>query len=89
MRQRVITAVVALLIFIPIIVMGGIWVDIAALALGIVAISEILVMKKKLLISPESVIAYLGVCSLILPNAWTSFFYQDISVRTLCSSCLY
>ncbi|WP_057823662.1 phosphatidate cytidylyltransferase [Lentilactobacillus sunkii] len=79
MKQRVITAVVALLIFIPIIVMGGIWVDIAALALGIVAISEILVMKKKLLISPESIIAYLGVCSLILPDAWTSFLPGHIS----------
>ncbi len=73
MRQRVITAIVALLIFIPIIIMGGIWIDIAALALGIVAISEILVMKKKLLISPESIIAYLGVCALILPTKWTSF----------------
>ena len=69
MRQRVITAVVALLIFIPIIIMGGIWVDIAALVLGIVAISEILVMKKKLLISPESIIAYLGVSVLILPDS--------------------
>lgn len=46
LRQRVITAIVALLIFIPIIIMGGIWIDIAALALGIVAISEILVMKR-------------------------------------------
>lgn len=27
MRQRVITAVVALLIFIPIILLGGIWID--------------------------------------------------------------
>jgi phosphatidate cytidylyltransferase len=78
-RQRVITAVVALLIFIPIIIMGGIWVDIAALVLGIVAISEILVMKKKLLISPESIIAYLGVSVLILPDSWVGFLPGHIS----------
>lgn len=47
MKQRVITAVVALIIFIPIIILGGLWIDIAALVLGIVAVSEILVMKKK------------------------------------------
>lgn len=46
MKQRVITAIVALIIFIPIIILGHIWVDIAAMLLGIVAISEILVMKK-------------------------------------------
>ena len=39
MRQRVITAVVALIIFIPIIIAGGIWVDIAAAVLGLIALS--------------------------------------------------
>ncbi|WP_056978268.1 phosphatidate cytidylyltransferase [Lentilactobacillus senioris] len=70
MKQRVITAVVALIIFIPIILAGGIWIDIAAAVLGIVAISEILVMKKKLLISPEAIISYIGVLSIIAPESW-------------------
>ena len=60
MRQRVITAVVALIIFIPIIVAGGIWVDIAAFALGLVALSEVLIMRKKLLVSPEAIISGIG-----------------------------
>ncbi len=47
MRQRVITAVIALIIFIPIIIAGGVWVDIAASVLGLIALSEILVMRKK------------------------------------------
>ncbi|WP_268913169.1 phosphatidate cytidylyltransferase [Lentilactobacillus sp. SPB1-3] len=72
MRQRVITAVVALIIFIPILILGGIWTDLAALVLGIIAMSEILVMKKKLLISFESIISYLGVSVMIIPNAWLS-----------------
>jgi phosphatidate cytidylyltransferase len=71
-KQRVITAIVALIIFIPIIILGHIWVDIAAMLLGIVAISEILVMKKRILVSTESILAYLGVSVLILPDTWTA-----------------
>ena len=41
MKQRVITAVVALIIFIPILVAGGIWIEIAAAALALVAMSEV------------------------------------------------
>ncbi|MFT8916027.1 phosphatidate cytidylyltransferase, partial [Lentilactobacillus hilgardii] len=76
MKQRVITAVVALIIFIPIIILGGLWIDIAALVLGIVAVSEILVMKKRILVSGESIIAYLGVSALILPDSWTGFLHN-------------
>lgn len=77
MKQRVITAVIALIIFIPIIILGHIWLDIAALALGIVAVSEILVMKKRILVAGESIIAYLGVSALILPGHWTNFLPGD------------
>lgn len=79
MRQRVITAVVALIIFIPIIIAGGVWIDIAAAVLGVVAISEILVMKKKLLISGEALISYLGVLVLIAPQQWLSLLPNNIS----------
>ena len=51
MRQRVITAVVALILFIPVIFVGGVTLDIVAMLLGAVAMSELLVMRKKLLIS--------------------------------------
>lgn len=60
----------ALIIFIPIIIIGGTWIDVAALVLGIIGISEILVMKKKLLVSPESILSFLGVSVLIIPDAW-------------------
>ncbi len=79
MKQRVITAVVALIIFIPIIVLGHVWLDIAALALGIVAVSEILVMKKRILVAGESIIAYLGVSALILPDNWTGFLPDNVN----------
>lgn len=79
MKQRVITAVVALIIFIPIIILGGLWIDIAALVLGIIAVSEILVMKKRILVSGESIIAYLGVSALILPDSWTGFLPNNFN----------
>lgn len=70
MRQRVITAVIALIIFIPIIIAGHIWVDIAAAALGLVALSEILVMRKKLIVSLEAVLSGIAVLLIILPDIW-------------------
>ncbi|WP_341778412.1 phosphatidate cytidylyltransferase [Levilactobacillus sp. HBUAS70063] len=70
MKQRVITAVVALIIFIPIIVAGHIWIDIAAFALGLVALSEVLIMRKKLLVSPEAIISGLGILLVIAPQSW-------------------
>jgi CDP-diglyceride synthetase len=72
-KTRIITAVIALAIFIPLIVYGGWPLTIAALALGIVAISEVLVMKKMFLISFEAIISYLGVALLILPDSWLDF----------------
>lgn len=73
MRTRIITAVVALAIFIPLIVYGHWPLTIAAVALGIVAMSEILVMKKMFVISFEAVVSYLGVALLILPDSWLDF----------------
>ncbi|HJE86688.1 phosphatidate cytidylyltransferase [Levilactobacillus brevis] len=70
MKQRVITAVVALIIFIPIIIAGHIWIDIAAFALGLVALSEVLIMRKKLLVSPEAIISGIGILLVIAPQGW-------------------
>lgn len=74
MKQRVITAVVALIIFIPIIIEGRIWVDLAGFVLGLVALSEVLIMRKKLLVSPEAFISGLGILAVIAPAGW----WQDL-----------
>lgn len=73
MKQRVITAVVALAIFIPLIVYGGLPLTVAALVLGIIALDEILIMKKMLLISFEAIVSNLGLLLLILPDNWLNF----------------
>lgn len=61
MKQRVITAVVALILFIPVIFVGGITLDIVAMLLGAIAMSELLIMRKKLLISFEAIVSMLAV----------------------------
>lgn len=83
MKQRVITAVIALIIFIPIIIAGGIWIDIAALVLGAVALSEVLIMKKKLLVSPEAILSGLAVLLLISPDGWFSNLPGHLSATYL------
>jgi len=70
MRQRVITAVIALIIFIPIIVAGGIWLEIASLALALVALSEVFIMRKRIIVSTEFLVAALGVIFLVLPSTY-------------------
>ena len=59
MRQRVITAIVALIIFIPIIWYGG-FAEIAAVALAVVGVYELFRMKGLTLLSFEGVLSALG-----------------------------
>lgn len=80
MKQRVITAVIALIIFIPIIIAGGVWVDIAAAVLGLVALSELLVMRKKLIVSLEALLSGLGMLLVILPSVWQGLLPSHLDV---------
>lgn len=68
MKTRVITAVVALIIFVPLLIIGGMPLLLLTLAMGIVGMSEILRMKHRFLVSIEALIAFIGVIALILPN---------------------
>jgi len=70
MKQRVITAVVALALFIPVIFKGGLILDIVAMLLGAIAMSELLIMRKKLLISFEAIVSMLAVMIQIAPSKW-------------------
>ncbi|WP_427910597.1 phosphatidate cytidylyltransferase [Pediococcus parvulus] len=78
MKQRVTTAVIALIIFIPVIVYGGWLIDIAGIVLGLIAVNEVLMMKKLLLVSPEAIIADIGVFSLIAPLSWFGWLPPQI-----------
>lgn len=70
MKQRIITAVVALAIFIPILILGGFWIDLAACVLAVVAMSEIFIMRKKIIVSLDFLLAALGVLAVTVPDSW-------------------
>ncbi|MDN2452350.1 phosphatidate cytidylyltransferase [Lactobacillus sp. UCMA15818] len=83
MKQRVITAVVALIIFVPLVWLGGVLFDILAILLGLVALSEILIMRKKLLVSPEAVISMLAALAVLIPQSWLNFLPSDTTRFTI------
>ncbi|MDF7636812.1 phosphatidate cytidylyltransferase [Leuconostocaceae bacterium ESL0958] len=73
MKTRIITAVVALAVFIPILLIGHTPLLLLTVLLGLIAMGEILRMTHSLLVSFEALIAYVGVTALILPNSFWNF----------------
>ncbi|MFT8813680.1 MAG: phosphatidate cytidylyltransferase, partial [Oenococcus sp.] len=70
MRTRIITAIVALAIFVPFVVYGGIPLTILISLLGVIAVGELLFMKKRLLVSFEALVSFVAVVVTILPNSF-------------------
>lgn len=76
MKTRIITAVLALIVFVPLIIIGDLPLLVLTIALGIVAMSEVLKMTHTLLVSFEALISYIGVVAIILPkDFWQSGFW--------------
>lgn len=67
MKQRVITAVIALAIFIPILLAGGVWLEIAAAALAMFGVFEIYIMRKRIIVSIDFLLTILGTLALAVP----------------------
>ena len=74
MKVRVITAVVALLIFVPLLIIGHLPLLILTVMMGVVAVSEILRMKHIIFVTTEAFISFVGVIAIILPNN----FWHDV-----------
>lgn len=73
MKTRVITAVIALAIFVPTVFMGGWVLQVVAALLAAVALSEVALMRKRLLVSFEAVISMIGAVLMTLPSdVWRS-----------------
>ncbi|KRN29610.1 phosphatidate cytidylyltransferase [Lactobacillus selangorensis] len=68
--QRIITAVVLMAIMIPLMLFGGIWLDIAACILGVIGVSEIFIMRKRVIMSWDFVITTLATLTLIVPRSF-------------------
>ena len=74
MRTRVITAVIALAIFLPILFIGGTILQLTAALLAVIGVYELFRMRQIQLLSYEGVLAALGAIVLVLPkNPWFSF----------------
>ncbi|WP_369385384.1 phosphatidate cytidylyltransferase [Holzapfeliella floricola] len=64
MKIRVLTALVALAIAIPLVYFGGIYLTIIMAILSIIAMAEIYMMKKRVLVSVDFILAALSAVSL-------------------------
>ncbi len=84
MKQRVITAAVALVLFIPIIWIGGIAVELTAAILAVVGVYELFRMKGLTLLSFEGVLSAVGAVLLVLPKErWFFFLPENVSTFML------
>lgn len=77
MKQRVITAVVALILFIPILWVGGIAVELVAALLAVVGVYELFRMKGLTLLSFEGILSAIGAVFLVLPKERWFFFMPE------------
>ncbi|TYC50307.1 phosphatidate cytidylyltransferase [Weissella muntiaci] len=68
MRQRVITAVIALALFIPTIFYGGWLLQVVMSVLAAIAVGEVAQMRRMLLVSFGAILAMLGAIFATLPN---------------------
>lgn len=84
MKQRVITAVVALIFFIPLIVYGGMPLQFLAACMAGVGVYELFNMKKIEIKSVQGVLAILAAVILVLPKAeWFNFLPEGMTNFTL------
>jgi phosphatidate cytidylyltransferase len=79
MKQRVITAVIALILFIPIVVVGGLWIDWLVAAFAAIGIAEIFLMKKQILVSVDFLLALLATLTWTVPNSFFNFLPSHIT----------
>ena len=83
MKQRVTTAIIALLNFIPLLIIGGTPFNILVIAMGIVAMTEFVSMKKLFVVSPAAFISYFAIASLLVPRNWLNFLPKGESYMDL------
>ncbi|OQO70086.1 CDP-diglyceride synthetase [Enterococcus villorum] len=77
MRQRVITAVIALALFLPIIWIGGMAIEFVAALLAVVGVYELFRMKGLTLLSFEGILSAIGAVILVLPKERWFFFLPE------------
>ncbi len=79
MKQRVITAVIALIFFIPIVLAGGLWIDWLTVLLASIGIAEIFMMKKRRLTSVDFLLALLATLTIVVPDRFWGFLPEQLT----------
>lgn len=74
MKQRIITAIVAIALFLPILIYGNIPFLILIYAMATIGLYELLKMKKMPLMTISSLLSFLLVWILLIPDRYSSFF---------------
>ncbi|KRL64021.1 phosphatidate cytidylyltransferase [Lactobacillus psittaci] len=80
MKQRTITAVIALILFIPIVVAGGYWIDWLVALLAAVAIAEVFLMKKQILFSIDFILALLATITWNVPASFFDILFPQKNI---------
>ncbi|EUJ33550.1 phosphatidate cytidylyltransferase [Listeria floridensis FSL S10-1187] len=74
MKTRIITAIVALIIFIPFVVIGGIPFELVSILLASIAVYEILTMTKHPLLSVNGIVTMLLTWLVVVPDRYLTWF---------------
>ncbi len=78
MKQRIITAIIALVLFVPLIVIGGTPFTIAVYIIATVGLYELLRMRGIQLLSVEGILTWIALAVLLIPAAWGNAVYNAV-----------
>lgn len=83
MRQRLLTAIVSLVIFIPFMIIGGLGFELLVTGIAILTLQELLNMMGKKLNSLEGALAILSMLAILLPSHYFGVLPQEIDQLVL------
>ena len=75
LQKRTLFAILALAIFIPILILGGLWLQIAMGLVAMLGVHELLRMKGLNTMTPEGLLTLLATFALTVPLETTGSFY--------------
>ncbi|MBB4823898.1 phosphatidate cytidylyltransferase [Sporosarcina luteola] len=83
MKQRILTAIIALALFIPLVVIGGLPFTIAIYVIATVGLYELLKMRELHLLSVEGIITWAAMAILLIPSEWAVQVEQSVGMSKI------
>ena len=78
MKQRILTAIVAAALFVPLVIVGGLPFTIAVYAIAMVGLFELLRMREIDLLSIEGILTSVALAVLLMPANWEEHVFQAV-----------